>query len=376
MKKVWSAFLLIAMLPINLLADACTNPDEYTIDRRCYVDGATWAKEPYKHVLKMGDRTGDPWCTANMVAGRIVTAKHCVLDKDLNNVKFTAFDGTEIYVDPMAESGSYYTEKQVIDGEEVKEEYNFEGDWAVLTPKSVYQKFVTDNSIYNVNGGLGPLGSSLAGAAFNVDFAVIGFGALKIMSDKEIKNFRRAYVDFLYDNGLYDDTEDKIHKLHGKYPIDQAEKRDHIKHKMFKEVVTVDVSDDSWGQSFFWYGAEYMEKYGLDRWIIDMDTDKLKVSYCLNKWDKDKWGDYQGCQSWGGNSGGGAYSVADSSLNGAPSLFYSVTTSDGSYLLGILTRGWRYIGGTKDGGWRSHASSADIVPTQHFTHKLPDANKR
>ena len=45
-------FLLFLAVPVNLLAeDACTNPDKYTIDKRCYVTDEQKKEKPYNAVV-------------------------------------------------------------------------------------------------------------------------------------------------------------------------------------------------------------------------------------------------------------------------------------------------------------------------------------
>jgi len=361
MKKIVFGFFTI-LLVVPVWADT------YTIDQRQYVDDATWATKPYRHVLKMGYVTGRPWCTANMVAGKIVTAKHCVLNKDLNDVKFTAFDGTEIYVESVSVTGSYDEIDEEIDGKIVQKEINFEGDWAVLTPRSKYQKFVTNNSIFNVNAQSSGPWANVGIDVEDVNFMVIGCGALKIMSDEEIEIFRRAYVDFLYDNHP---SYKNIEKVTGT-----------MKQKTFEENEIINIADrdedgdDGWGRRFYLSRNKYLDRVGVDAWSLFHDTDRIKVSYCYWIWDKSDWDNYHGCQIWGGNSGGGAYSVVDPSLSSGTSFFNSAKEDEGSYLLGILTRGWSYVGGGARSSSYQHASGADIVPTQFFVHKLPEANKR
>ena len=257
------AFLLLIFAPNICLADACTNPSEYKIDKRCYISDTTWQNKPYKHILKMYDNDANiVFCTANMVAGKIITARHCVENKDINKINFIAATGTRISVQHLhieTDSSDYVPMSQ---------------DWVILTPTSEFQNFVKENSIYNVQDISGFSGGS---------FIVMGYGGLKILKDKEISDLKKAYLEYLgttdfADSLLKDDDSIEINtKIVG-----------------FKDGIT-----------------PYLHKYGfVSAEDVFMDTNNMKLSVCSNVGTFSDIDMILGnCQTWGGNSGGGLYGI-------------------------------------------------------------------
>lgn len=268
--------LLFMFIPIICFGfeDSCTNPKDYTIDRRCYVSDETWAKLPHKYVLKMYDKEIDlVFCAANMVSGKIVTAQHCFNDRDLKNVEFIAFDGTII----TAEKLNIYTDEWGFSPD-------FWDDWAVLTPKPEFKSFVTDNSIYNIKD---------ISNDSQQTYITIGCGGLKILSDEEIEKFKNTYTEFLKNNTKYKES-----SAFGD----------------FTDEATVDITTAIMKHDFLEDIEPYLQKTGMGTsQDIFVDSNNLKLSVCDTALEyegiEDKnWG-FSRCQSWHGNSGGGMYGV-------------------------------------------------------------------
>ena len=244
--------------------DSCTNSAEYTIDRRCYISDTTWQNKPYKHILKMFDNDANiVFCTANMVAGKIVTARHCVENKDVSNITFIANTGTRISV-----------QYRYIGTDSTNEYVPVSQDWVILTPKAEFQNFVKENSIYNVadisnfNGG---------------SFIIMGYGGLKILKDKEIKNLKKAYIEYLQ-------TTD-------------------VANSSIKDVETVSVNQKI--GSFRDAITPYLHKYGfISAEDVFMDTNKMKLSICADVEELSELNMLGAkCQVWAGNSGSGLYGI-------------------------------------------------------------------
>lgn len=276
----------------------------YTFDKRKYVNA--WSSEPYSYVLKMRPKTGGaPFCTANMVAGKIVTAKHCVVNKSLKEISFTSSDGRNL----CAVSG---TAGKFVDGQ--ANTYN--GDWAVLEPCSKDKEYVEAKS-------LSLFGEHIPISVVPSKVSYLGFGALKIMSDEEIKQFKQAYYSFVYDNAKDQPKKDK---------------------KTFVAEATSDRNssvrlNSTTGQRFL----QNMTKYGVASNILK-DTNNLKESVCATNTDPNKTNLLNNlkCQSWGGDSGGGLYMIGFAKdVSGRVSKEARFV-----YFVGIHTRGSRQIGGT------------------------------
>lgn len=325
MMQIVKKFLLIFMLCMG-----CAYADDYTIDKRQYVSKAQWATVPYRHVLAVryaGRGVRGNFCTANMVGGKIVTAKHCLyddygLDEFAKHVRFVAWNGTEIQVKDIV-AGAYDRETDTV----------FAGDWAVLTPKEEFQDFVMKNStvIENV--------ASVKGRPV----VQIGFGGLKILSDQEIDAFHKAYVKFLRDN------EDKLGKQDVEAAIDKANRRG------------IDL-ETQFGYLFM----DARQRYGIDvdgTWFADMS--RLKLSRCKMGGYFGVYQDYKDtfedtmCQSWGGDSGGGIF--VDWDTVGPVRTGYVP-------IVAVMTRGSRQIGGWQHAGVMNNAS----VPLSPMSHIVND----
>lgn len=316
MKKIVFGFLL-SFLPINLLADVCVNPSEYTVDRRCYVDDATWSTKPYKHVLKMKYIDDDlVFCTANMVSGKILTARHCISDAKIGELEFIAFDGSRIRVQQSFSGASEFVTS--------------DQDWIVFMPISAWQDFVSSNSIRNIS-------DDFVGAGKNSEGIIAGFGGLKILSDQEILNFQKAYKEYIELFGSYFDSDDT--------EIDENSVN-----------LTDTIKDDKKKYLFYDTISPYLLKYDLPEVKeLFFDTEQLKVGFCKDIQLMDGY-DILGvtkCQAWGGNSGGGLY--VDKNEKGL------------WYLMGLLLGGKSVISSDPD----KHTGKRSIIgPAKNFKNNI------
>ena len=127
---------------------------------------------------------------------------------------------------------------------------------------------------------------------------VVGYGALKIMSDAEIQNFKQRYITYLKDVKDIESTgkESNLGWIRGGVYVYSG-----------------------YGHNFLKYLQDKEPSYYQD---LFNDTGNLKESKCKYT----SAGDLRNCQGWGGNSGG------------------SIFDNDGN-LMGIVTRGSYVVGG-------------------------------
>ncbi|MBO4745587.1 MAG: hypothetical protein J5613_00760, partial [Alphaproteobacteria bacterium] len=143
MKKIIKFSFLLFLLCSPMMAgaaDYCTNPDEYTVDRRCYVTEEQKTQKPYNSVVALIDG-GGIYCTGTVVTPGtryspffsyntpnqvpvIVTAKHCT-DRNRDGqpdktLKVRLQNGQQLEVS-FLKTGNY----NILDGT------NEDGDWAV-----------------------------------------------------------------------------------------------------------------------------------------------------------------------------------------------------------------------------------------------------
>ena len=305
--------LLFSCIMAVLPAVACA--DTFTTDKRTYVTNAQWQSTPYKHVLAMFDNEGGVdtnYCTANMVRGKILTARHCLGDNvDSSTVyTFRAYDGTRLHA-TVENYGGYV-------GAVVAE--NNPGDWAILKPSDASaQRFVSDNSIHNFPSAT----SGRSGTVY-----ALGFGGLKIMSDQEISSFREAYLYYLRN---FSNSSSML--------IDIQEQSDSIDMETrtgtgFYVDLYCSQNNDARGTRYnggTCSGTKYEEKFNGVSFSWLNDTARLKNGTCRYSYNEvSPDGTYQGlqCQFWGGNSGGGVYLPRES-----------------GYLIGIQTRAGNLVGG-------------------------------
>ena len=348
---------LIALMPTVCLglSDACTEPSNFTIDKRCYVTPEQKKTFPYETVVALIE-DGYVYCTGTIISEsdgkkRVYTAKHCTDVNEDNVVDKTitiktqggdTYDVTNTGIKPTDAYGNY----------NIAEDTLFSGDWAKYDlPSNAPDDLPSTTFTKRHSGTLGlyeaikeksSVPEKRFWTIFNYDAQVVGYGALKIMSDDEIKDFKDEYIEFLVaavkkkykDSGVSPDNMKKIIDYYITHEIYTGFDGEGVNaaHPMVKEFI----------------GTMSRNDYNYKALFKD---NNLKTSFCqLNVK-----GYKQGCQSWGGNSGG------------------PIFDKDGK-LMGIHTRGYRIIGGKRhagrdynnpknnDGGWSE-------VPDGH-----PDSN--
>ena len=281
MKKIIMASLFafmpsVSMAAESMVTDHCTNPTEYTVDKRCYVTDAQKRTKPYNAVVALvDDETGYVYCTGTIVKDKngnpyLYTAKHCVADglgivadpitvRTQSDIKITADD---------PKTGGFDT---VAKGRDRSE------DWAIYSIPSAHQ--IASTNLTDKEGHWWDVAQ-----LYNYDARVIGYGALKIMSDKEILNYKIKYLRYLRDEKGITATGNE-----SQYGFDGE------------------------GGVYAYYG-DYSGPYVVNffDYLIDNDHEyykevfqnkKLKVSSCGFSAS----GQSVGCQIWGGNSGGGVF---------------------------------------------------------------------
>ena len=277
----------------------------FTIDLRRNIGASQWKNEtPYKYILKMyvhGDGGVEmPHCTANMVGGKIVTARHCLIKKG-SGAKglyyFKTADGMELSARVVA-SGNW-NEGAI----------RSDGDWAVLDVVDGAGKQVVMNS-----------GTELVKVLQSGKYAdaiLPGFGGLKVMSDEEIQRLQKAFAYYLQTmggganggNGIVTGSmagskfmEDLYVNQFCRNWFNDPQKRHYYDERCL----------DANGKYKF-SGLNYAA-CGIDHDDIFRDTEQMKLStgrFSVSG------GQYtMDTQAWGGNSGGGVYIKPDWSLVG------------------------------------------------------------
>ena len=326
------------------LDDACTKPSEFTIDKRCYVTDEQKKTYPYNTVVALIEQDGFLYCTGTIISEfngssktRVYTAKHCT---DNNDDKLA--DET---ITIQTQDGAIYkaTNKDILPTEpygnyNITKDTLYSGDWAKYdlfdAPDDLpFTTFTTHHS-----GALGKLEATaenssvseklflplfLAKAFFgdnNYNAQVVGYGALKIMSDKEIQDFKDKYTKFLETS--LEDAVKKVHKDDGLSADEMQKKIDDYKTYDYK---TGFIGDGVKASNPI--VKEFINTLSRNDNVAFFDDNNLKTSLCQLNVDGYK----QGCQSWGGNSGGPIFDK-----NGK--------------LMGIHTRGNYIIGGERHAG--------------------------
>lgn len=331
---------LITLIPTICfgLDDACTKPKEFTIDKRCYVTEDQKTTYPYNTVVALIGASEKPYCTGTIIKGKdnspkvIYTAKHCT---DNNDDKLA--DET---ITIKTQDGATYkaTNKDILPTEaygnyNIAKDNLYSGDWAKyeLVDAPYDLPFTTFTSRHG--GFIGRIEATreisssseyfvpiIKAYKFFVDNTynaqVVGYGSLKIMSDKEIRDFKDKYTKFLETSlGV------TVREL---FNGDLSDKEIREKIEKYKDPGFRDggiYASNAIVKEFI-YGSH---KNALSRNDKKTFRDRnLKISFC--KLDTD--GYQQGCQNWGGNSGGPIFDK-----NGK--------------LMGIATRGNYIIGGAR-----------------------------
>ncbi len=302
MKKYITTFLLLFIPFVSMAADHCTNPTEYTIDRRCYVTNAQKQKKPYNAVVALVD--GEyVYCTGTIKdfkgAPYIYTAKHCVNNKDGTIKK-------NIYVRTQNGSMFVVNENRVGDYVPGSRAKDRSGDLAIYSISAEDQSKIIASTEFSSNS---------RNSQNTYKARVIGYGALKIMSDKDINQFKQKYRNYLKNQKgiISNGTEQKYGWKSGGLDL-----------------------DSSYADNF----VQYLRQNDLSYYMDTLkNTSTLKISRCTFSGA----GDPKGCQIWGGNSGGGVF-------------------DDTGNLMGILGGYRRIIGGTQ----HSASSGLESVTNVNF----------
>ncbi|MBR6685267.1 MAG: hypothetical protein IKL37_03290 [Alphaproteobacteria bacterium] len=283
---------VIFMPSVSMSADHCTNPKEYTVDKRCYVTDEQKKEKPYNAVVALYDDEWGEYCTGTIVKdpnGKpyLYTAKHCTGDENYmasSELTIKLQDGRKLSVTKLA-VGDY----------NIEHDENMLGDWAI------YSIVNSDVPMVEKSTKRGIDDYDITKREIDVyDARVVGYGSLKIMSDAEIAEFKSRYLTYLKDEKNIDAKGDE--NVYGFY-------RGGV---------------NTYGNA---YVTNFLDKE-YDYWSsLTDDTSKLKLSHC-------KYGATGlkvECQGWGGNSGG---PIFDGRGN----------------IMAILTRSTRAIGGSIHAG--------------------------
>lgn len=277
MKKYIIISLLLFIPSLAMAADHCTNPSEYTIDRRCYVTDEQKQQKPYNAVVGLVDNRGI-YCTGTIVEEDgflyVFTASHCVIPTSdsvaQNSINIILQNGVQ-----MKPYCKYY-EKGVDDKGII--------DWALYGIDDTVTSLPIQSIPY--------VKKSKASVLTNDNFS-IGYGSLKIMSDAGIRTFKEEYKKRLLN--LIDKQENISQKI-------KDSKQAEIKKDNNDYGFTRDGGVSVWTQDM--HLTDFGEiMYNLIKdFNIGNDNNNLKMSECLSGV----------CQRWHADSGGGVF---DSSGN-------------------------------------------------------------
>ena len=259
MKKNLLFLLFLFFIPNLVTAnDNCTNPDEYTIDKRCYV---TDGQKPFDSVVYLVSIVGN-YCSGVMIDGDdgktyIYTATHCVLPDNKTiariskNITAKTFSGKTINA----------RFDKVIGGEQVA-------------------LYVIDKD---------GLSSTEIGKenAFGKNIHVVGYGNFEILSDDTIKKFKSEYMGYLSrEKSIYANGDEYRYGFTPDDGIVYNSDRGKGYHN--------DYIQDFWDFLYITNQELYKSIFG------DI---KLKISTCKYYDDSS----FDGCQAVRGDSGGGVF---------------------------------------------------------------------
>lgn len=323
MKKYITTFLLLFIPFMSMAADHCTNPEEYTVDKRCYVTDEQKKTKPYNATVALKTFWGT-YCTGTIAKWNrgltntdfsglddlfyLFTAKHCTDHNDDNvpdkTLKIKLQNGNTFDVTLVGYGNR-----------DIKKDTNWAGDWAVYRLPVDLIKDLSGNyhvntvSAENMEKDINWVYADAGAKRDNRSIVKVGYGALKIMSDKDIEKFRQRYLNYLERKGI--NREEKDVGIGGDNSINT---KDETVKKFINSLrmmfASLDIFEDG----------------------------KLKSSKC-------NFSSHSYCQNWSGDSGG---SVFDNE----------------NRLVGVQTRGYKYIGG------KDHARLGDEVPTGYIYQEM------
>ena len=265
----------------------------HTIDKRKYVSRDT---EPFSDVVGLKYQGGENWCSGTLTAdGIVVTAKHCIFDGYSNSYK----PSDSIIIN--SRNGDTGVRTWRASGHDVYPNGNYDDtyDWALLAPRADIKSNILVSKLTNGTG----------------DVVLVGYGALKILSDQEIRKIRTEYAKWLNRNAGTN--------------------------------VAGNAADLNERSSF---GSQFVSDIKADK-INGIpsdtfnDTNKLKASYCRATIGKANSNEI-GCQMWGGNSGGSVFLKRDNKW----------------YLFGAHVSGHLNITNNRN----TYAQGARVVPINMF----------
>ena len=177
MKRIMVSFLLLMSSP-SWANDACTNPEAYTIDKRCYVTEEQKKQKPYNAVATLVRNDGRTKCSGTIVKRQgltmddagyfLYTAKHCV---DLNHDNITD-DLLRIRLPSNQEFNAKLVKQGNLDYEDPASQT---GDWAKYRLVTIEQNSADDVKDV-LNGAYVKINDSFARGA--KDVRIIGYGVL------------------------------------------------------------------------------------------------------------------------------------------------------------------------------------------------------
>ena len=320
--------------------DACTHPEKYTTDRRCYVTDAQKKQAPYNAVVEVD--VGHGACTGTLVRETefpflpttlLFTAAHCT-DADKDNkpdktLQITLQDGRSFDVE-FVSMGKY---DLGTDSSTAQESLS---DWAIYKfPISLYISTTTtaDGDVeYRASENIPHVESVMVrpnelprGSAVSV----VGYGTLKIMSDDEISEFQNNYIEYLNSQGV-DSIPADTREAASEYGMYADTNAVFLYHSKVKEYIQNTFTDPT-GKKRTVYSTIY--------------DSELKMSQCRYQDASDP------CQVWSGNSGGPTFDT------------------DGN-IVGIVSSGYYIIGGE----W--HANLGNVAPATNAATGTPLAQLR
>lgn len=271
-----SLFLFLIFTPVCTFgADHCTNPDEYTVDKRCYVTAEQKIETPFNATVALMDRSGWIYCSGVIVKWGnteynpflpkqlqnsddnfyFITAKHCANnnnpDGKMDNTLRIKLQNGNVFTVTLIDYGNY--------NELTKN--NLYGDWAVYRFPSIVDKDKIDYVYADIIGKYD--GRSVTS---------VGYGGLKIMSDQEIEDFRLNYIKHIVQR---ENPADIINNPN-KYGINPEG----------------------------WLSFNNEKVHSFITIYTDFDTENALFHNKDLKMSKCTFSEYNNCQAWKGDSGG------------------------------------------------------------------------
>lgn len=292
-------------------------------DIRRYLQPSEYGNAPHKYVLKMMD-DGRVKCTANLVNGKIVTAKHCL--NNYTNKICTNDMVAEVY-EFQTLSGDSVSAKLMECGGYDGTGWSLAGDWAILEP---------DNDLGLV------FGDKCEDVTDGDTIVMTGFGKLQVLKSSDIQHYIHAYLRFLFDaqTGRPMGTSRDAN-------VEELYQRGQASQKGVQEVRSP--SADAMCATDFMDNAS---AYGID---VDVwfDNSEPKTRTCsvasTNDGGDMRW--LQDCNAWMGDSGAGVWK----------------DMGDGNYCFaGVLSQSKDHVGGTNSIG----RGSIQFVPVTVFQSSL------